>query len=178
MSKLKSSNIITYAEIALTVIFAGIGFAYLGKSLIEPWKVIVPCVVLRFMCAALLMREKIAGNVLRLVLLGVFASSAWFLLSLALNYHIPRKGELHDEIATVEQRYTKTRHRTKRVGRRVTAQGEPYKVYYIVLRLSDGKTKDMEVTHSTYRHFSKGDTLTVTLDRGILNIPVIKSQII
>lgn len=123
------------------------------------------------------MREKINGNILKYLLHSVFASSVCLVVCMALNYHIPRKGELHDETAVVERRYTKTRHRTKRVGRRVTAQGEPYKVYYIVLQFNDGKTKDMEVAYSIYRRYTKGDSVPLTLDRGILNIPVIRSGI-
>lgn len=177
MGKLKTSNVLLYSEIALTVIFTGIGFFYLGRSLVDVWKVIVPCVGMGFLCVAFFMRENIRADILRFILHGLFASAVCLVLSLAANYHISREGELHDEIATVQQRFTKTRHRTKRVGRRVVAQGEPYKVYYVKLRFAEGTVKDFEVPLSTYRRYSKHDTLTVTLDRGILNIPVLRSSL-
>ncbi len=177
MGKLKTSNVLLYSEIALTVILTGIGFFYLGRSLVSAWKVIVPCVAVGFLCAAFFMRENIRADILRFILHGLFAAAVCFVVSLAANYHIPRKGELHDEIASVDQRFTKTRHRTKRVGRRVVAQGEPYKVYYVKLRFADGTTKDFEVPLSTYRRYSRLDTLTVILDRGILNIPVLRTSL-
>ena len=72
--------------------------------------------------------------------------------------------------------FSKTRHRTRRVGRNRMAPGEPYKVYYLDLRLPDGRLKEMSATLGQYNRRHKGDTVALPVERGLFGVPVIKRR--
>lgn len=84
----------------------------------------------------------------------------------------------HIEQVTVTHRHTETRHRTKRVGRRHTTQGEPYNVYYIVLTFSNGKRKEQQVTLRQYNRLRTGSRLNIVVENGLLNVPVMKGGLL
>lgn len=92
----------------------------------------------------------------------------------ALNYYCADPATAHEEQAVVARRYTKTRHRTERVGRRGYRQGAPYKVYFIELDFPGGRSKDMELSRSQYVSRHKGDTVTLSLREGLLGLTVIR----
>ena len=77
---------------------------------------------------------------------------------------------------TVESKYTKTRHRSRRLGRNRYAQGEAYKVYYIGVGLPDGRIKEMSATLKEYNRVRRGDTLAFPVERGFFGVPVIKRR--
>lgn len=51
--------------------------------------------------------------------------------------------------------------------------GEPYYVYDLNLRFSDGRTKSIRVEAAQYNRTRTGATLTLPMERGLLGWPVI-----
>lgn len=51
--------------------------------------------------------------------------------------------------------------------------GEPYYVYDLNLRFSDGRTKSIRVDAARYNRTRTGATLTLPMERGLLGWPVI-----
>lgn len=90
------------------------------------------------------------------------------------NYAFADSTTLHKETVVVERRYSETRHRTKRISRRVYGRGEPYKVYYIDVRfVGSGKTKAISLKNDLFRRIHTGDTLSLDTEAGLLGFPVI-----
>ena len=102
------------------------------------------------------------------VLLLVFYGSNWLGAS---------SDNIHSEQVTVESKYYKQRHRTRRVGRRYVANGEPYKVYYATVVFPDGFRKEVGLTYSRYRTIRKNQQLTVEVTTGLWGVRVLKSRI-
>lgn len=93
---------------------------------------------------------------------------------------IPVEGE-------IVRRYTKTRHKSHRVGRRYSSTGAPYKVYYVEIHLQEfpaddspgntpfaGKTIEENIPVGLYTRLRTGDTVTIPTSRGLLGLPVRK----
>lgn len=95
-------------------------------------------------------------------------------LLLGCNYFFADEDTLHTENVTVERKYYKTRHRSRRVGRRYTTNGEPYKVYYMEIRFSDGRLKEQSLSFDEYRKTKKGKNLEIPVEKGLFGINVIK----
>lgn len=93
--------------------------------------------------------------------------------TLCVNYFGADKSSVHQQPAVVERVYYKTRHRTKRVGRRTISTGETYKVWYVDLKINSLCTKQFSVTHTQWRRYHAGDTLRIDVERGALGLPVI-----
>jgi hypothetical protein len=79
----------------------------------------------------------------------------------------------YDADAVVVEKYTKMRQPVQRSGRRTYTHGRPYRVYFITLRLSDGRVKDRELSRKKYSRVHAGDTLTLRLEKGLWGIPVV-----
>ena len=108
----------------------------------------------------------------RLIVLVVFTGiiTAGFY---SVNFWMSRESTSHKEQAVVVKKYRKTRHRSRRVGRRYV-QGEPYNVYYIDLRYSSGEVKPRQVKIEKYNRIKTGDTITVGVEMGAFGFPIIK----
>lgn len=92
---------------------------------------------------------------------------------LAINYYGASKESTHTEKATVENRYTEQRHRTRRISRRIyTNSGEAYTVYFMVIRLDDGRSKTIQIDNRRYRQIRVGATVSLPVSRGLLGMPV------
>lgn len=93
------------------------------------------------------------------------------------NYVGADRNTFHTEQALVERKYTKTRHRTRRVNRRTTARGEPYKVYFAQLRLADDRVTDLEMSREQYGRLRSGNMVEMTVARGLFGVPVIRRDV-
>lgn len=90
------------------------------------------------------------------------------------NYFINASG--HPEAgqkAAVTRVYRKQQHRTRRVGRRFSARGEPYWVYRMDVRFDDGYVKTLSIQPDVYNRVSRGDSIVVPVRRGCLGLRII-----
>lgn len=153
-------------------------FVFYDFSIVNPWLVAGPAVIVALATAYPVgralrsltdIRHVWLNAVLYVVAFVIFASCA----ILGLNYILADTGSFPYENAVAERVYTKTRHKTVRTGRRSYSSGPPYKVYFLDLRLPDGRLKDIEVKHAVYKDVSKGDTVKIRVGKGPLRITVI-----
>lgn len=93
--------------------------------------------------------------------------------TLCVNYFGADEQTSHRQPAVVERVYSKTRHRTKRVGRRTITTGQTYKVWYADLKVSPICTKQLSLTHSQSQKMHAGDTIGIEVCCGALGLPVI-----
>lgn len=96
-------------------------------------------------------------------------------LFFGINYLGADTAESHEETVTVERKYRKEHHRTRRVGRRyVRETGNPWYDYHIDVRLENGQEKSLTVPVRRYSRLRTGSSITITLSPGLLGLPVIK----
>lgn len=108
----------------------------------------------------------------RLIVLVVFTGiiTAGFY---SINFWMADDSSSHKEKAVVERKYTETRHKSRRVGRRYV-QGEEYKVYYLDLKYPGGQVKPRQVKLEKYNRTKTGDTISMGIQMGAFGFPVIK----
>ena len=112
----------------------------------------------------------------RKIIIGGIIAVLLFIAIFGLHYYVEEQSTPEQLKATVTKKYTKTRHRTRRINRRVYTNGEPYQVYYFELELEDGTTKDIEVNVQKYSRTRYGSKIDVTRRKGLFGIPVIRIE--
>ncbi len=96
-------------------------------------------------------------------------------MMLGVNYAFADNDSTHTEDAVITQLFKKNHQRYRRTGRgRMIATGETYKSYHIVFAMSDGRTKEQQLTARQYSGLHVGDTYRVNVSDGFLGFPVIK----
>ena len=92
---------------------------------------------------------------------------------LAGNYYWADPASEKQEEVVVQNKYPKTRQKTRRVGRgRYVADGKR-KEYYLDVVFADGTKKTLHVSLSAYNKTSVGKTKVLTLQKGFFGLPVI-----
>ena len=118
-------------------------------------------------------------------------------IALTINYFTADFDSAEPTKAIVCRKYQQTRHRTRRSGRHSYERGEPYQVYNLDLRLlptlSEAESESqsststeqypsseqysrivkIETSRTNYSKFHKGDTVTVSIAKGFLRLPVV-----
>lgn len=92
----------------------------------------------------------------------------------SLNYWLAEESSDTVVTAAVTARYSETRHYTRRLGRRLSARGNPYKVYFVRLALPGGREKDFRVDAGQYNRLRNAAEVDLTVEEGFLFMPVVK----
>ncbi|MEZ3597585.1 MAG: hypothetical protein K1V81_00670 [Paramuribaculum sp.] len=180
-TKFSRTTAVMVATVILTLIIAGATAYFYGRSLVSFTGSVVPCIAVGFAASYFLIGigRRLSGSdsfIANYLFQGAFLSAVACFIFLGGNYTFGSYNT-HKEEAVVERLYTKTEHRTKRVGRRYVRTGEPYKVYYIELSFGNGKKKSIRLGQKGFCGHKKGEKLDLELAEGIFGIPVIKSGI-
>ena len=169
--------------IVILVCIAGLGMASVifGETLVEWWIPVVLCLSVSAAAAVPLGRRMkyLTTSSNRYVnfaaaLVMVFSVVAGGLFTL--NYYGSDRNSRSEVKAEVARKYRKTRHRSRRVSRRVYTQGEKYYVYYFELALPGGRRKELHVDTKQYHRTREGAVLTLEVEKGLFGVPVIKEH--
>lgn len=172
-------------SVPLLMLLGGYIIWLLEASLVNPWIIITCAAAVALISGIALSRmwQKLLSfnNIyLCFAINAVVMTGIVTALILSLNYFTAAAKTHHIEKGTVERVFTKTRHTSRRVSRRVYVQGQPYKVYFIEIKLYDDEhdasqplVKEIEVKYATYRKTRKNDTIEIETSKGILGIPVL-----
>lgn len=105
------------------------------------------------------------------------AGTGIFLCGLLLANMLGADTQSRDYIdATVAQKVRKTKHHTKRVGRRTYTTGREYYVFEATLQLPDGRSATVSVPLDVYNRLQKGHTVGVKVANGALGWDVIDTH--
>lgn len=91
------------------------------------------------------------------------------------NYALADDTTCHEEETVLVRKYRETRHHSKRVSRTHYVRGDPYYVYYMEVRFSNGRTRDIQIPMNKYIRLKKGQNLRLPVARGFWNVPVIRT---
>lgn len=163
--------------ITITFLLYAVAWVLWMNTLVEGWIPITICSVLAILSGLIFWKiwTKVTGNDkfwINFICQLVFAEGLFFCAFFGVNRLFADDSNVWKERVVVEKKYMKERHRTQRVGRRTYTTGSKYYEYYYDVKFSDGKIKTMPATLRQYNHIRTGDSLTVNVEKGFLNIPV------
>ena len=92
---------------------------------------------------------------------------------LAGNYYWVDPASEKQEEVVVQNKYQKTRQKTRRVGRGRYVADETRKEYYLEVVFADGMKKNLHVSLSAYNKTSVGKTKVLALQKGFFGLSVI-----
>lgn len=177
MKKSTRLKIIIILLCSLTVIFYSVSLALYEKTIVNPYILLSIAGFLSVISGVTMWRfwRRITDkeNFLINYMCHVVFSFGFLLFSyLTINIIFKNESEEYREGAEVENVYSKTRYKTKRVGRRYV-RGDEYKAYFMKINLKDDVSKEIQITLAKTRHLHKGDSVNVVLCPGFLGSPVI-----
>jgi len=171
-------NIVTALIVTLAVSGIGTCLALRTLTLVDTWIVAAIAVCAAFPLTAALTRNSNLFNFskksLRLAIWQIIVTSLLCGAFYGVNYAGADEDHTTTADATVERRYYKERQRTRRVGRgRYVATGEKYKLHYADIRIADGHLETIQLTQSQTNSIRNGQTLEVSIAKGLLGVPVV-----
>ncbi len=159
-------NVKIWGAVLVGLALVGWGVCLLDRTLVEWWRPVA------WAAGGAIVAGAVGGRRRLMVMTVTAVVLFWGLL--ALNYYESDLASEHTERVTVLCKYSKERHRTRRVRNRVVSTGEKYYVYYLSMQFADGRIKDRQVPLSRYNRVRQGSELELTMARGLLDWPVIK----
>ena len=175
-------RIIGMITVALTVIMLyGLSMALLSMTIVDLWKIAAISMGIAFATGISMFskwhrlthcRYK-AINFLCHVVATTAISTA---IILSANYFLRDEELTRTETAPVERIYTETRYHRKRISRKVYTRGEPYKVYFMEVRLPDGTSKNLQISLQSYNRLKAQKTRTTILKMtpGALGMTIVR----
>lgn len=168
--------------ILILVVFAalGLGVAIGKNTFINPWYPAAGAAALGAISATTLWRlwPRLTGTGkvwINFLCQTVTAASILYGAFYTLNFACADPATLHTEKAVVARKYSKTHYRTRRISRRVYGRGAPYQVYHADVEFSSGRRHTLTLKPARYIKIHKGDTIGISLARGLFGIPVVKN---
>lgn len=192
MLKNKSSRwrIFKIITVALTVIiFYGISFALFGMTLVRPVWIICESAALAAVATVLLRKrwdflvgcDSLAVNLICHILAftGLFMA-----LILGVNYFGRNKSQSVPVHAEVVKVYSETHYRQKRVARNRYTRSEPYSLYFMDVRLPDGRQRKRAISLQQYNRYAavshtrhnRPDSIGLRLTPGALGMMIIEKS--
>lgn len=107
----------------------------------------------------------------------VLVVSGFLLLAVVLlNRYGASENASYKENAIVTRVYREKHYRTKRVSRRVYTRGAPYYIYMTDVELADGRFASFSIPKKRYDQLNRGDTIGVTLSKGLFRWDTIEKD--
>lgn len=106
----------------------------------------------------------------------VCAGTLGYALFLSANYGLADSSSAHQEEVIVQQKFQKTHKKTRRVRKRTYVADGVRIEYYLLVTFKNGMEKNLPVPLSVYNKTRAGGTKTLTLQRGLFGLPVIKRK--
>lgn len=91
-----------------------------------------------------------------------------------LNFYLSSRTSARSVEAVIAGKHSEERHRSRRAGRRYTASGEKYYEYYLDVLMPDSTRRKIKVSASGYVNTRSGSPATLTIERGLFGMDVIK----
>lgn len=177
---MKKKNIICIIVLALVgLAMAGMATVLQHSTLIVWWKPVLICLTLS--CALGLPLKRLVGtllniksNVTNYIIGSIFALAVTTGAFYSINYYYSDASTEEKCKARIVGKYSRERHRSRRVGRGHYVRGEKYMVYYMVIELPDGRQKEASITAGEYARTKVGQNIELSVETGFFEIPVIK----
>ena len=171
-------KIAIYLSAIVVILLAGGCYAYMERTMVEPWKPIAVGATMGIILTVIVMKYKpeAVDSFLKKLLAWIAGATVSLFLLLCINFHCGPADTQHTETITVERKYHEKRYRTQRVRKNVTRRGQPYNVYFIDARFNNGWVKKFGVTLSRYNAIKQGETLKIDMRQGLFGLPVITSR--
>lgn len=167
--------------LVFSFIILGLGLAIYSDTITQWWLPVIPAAMVALGTAPMLTHRwkrltDIDSTIVNLLCQIFVFGSITYSLFLGVNYWCADPETIVEEKAEVVDKYQKTHTRYRRVSRRSRVPDGHYYTYHLLLRLNDGREKEVEVPFNTYRRTRNGGHRTITLEKGFFGLTVIKKQ--
>lgn len=192
MTKMGTSGWRMFGVVAVSmvvIIFYGIAIALFGMTLIGPVWIIGASIIFAAVTAFVFWRKwrmitGTHGAFINVICHLVATAGLFMAFILGVNYFGRDTSESVNVRAEIVKVYSETRHRTKRIARNRYTRGEPYQVYFMDVRLPDGRERKRSISlrrynlfaWSSYRHRERPDSVDLLLTKGALGMAVIERE--
>lgn len=103
-------------------------------------------------------------------------------LILGVNYFCRDKSDSETVRVEITRIYSETHYRMKRVARNRYTRGEPYRMYYMDVRLPDGRERKRSISLQRYNRYARSshmrqtrpDSVNLTLTSGALGMTILE----
>lgn len=177
----KGNIIIMIILTTAIILLLGLASVLQRNTIIDWWIPTGACALLALPCGYLI--KGLIGKLTHFekpiwnILAGAMLSFAIIIgLLYSLNYYKSDLASEYKYSAEVVNKYSRENYRVQRVSRNRVRRGEKYWVYYICIRLEDGRIKKMEVPVSEYLKIRVGTHIPLQMQTGFFGIPVIKNM--
>lgn len=177
--------------VVAVIVFYGLAVTLMPMTLVNPAWIISGSVALAALTAvpfwqkweAITRTRNIAVNV---VCQLVAATGMFIAVILGVNYFARDISDSAVVRAEIVKVYTETRYRSKRVARNRYTRGEPYTVYFMDVRLPDGRVCKRSLSRESYNRYfgrvgrsrrERPDSIDLRLTPGALSMTVIEPAI-
>lgn len=174
-------RIITAIIVALlAIIMAGMA-SVLHRNTIVDWRWSVLIALVASAAAAFNLKDMmrrlsaIASPAVNYLLSTAFLFCVGIGAFYTINYYGSHSDTGTTVAAEVCRKYKEEHYRTRRLSRGRTVRGSKYYVYYMEVRLPDGRLKPISISAGQYSRLRKGCSIPLTVERGFFGLPVIKN---
>lgn len=190
MTKKITSGWRTFSIITVSlavIIFYGAAVTLLGMTIVRPVWIIGVSLVLAAVSAIVFLKKwetlTLTANVVVNILCHIVAATGLFMaVILGVNYFGRHSSDTDTVRAEVVKVYSETHYRSKRVARNRYIRGEPYQVYYMDVRLPDGKVRQRSISLNCYNryartshlHRERADSVDLMMTPGALGMTIIE----
>lgn len=190
MTKKKTSGWRTFSIITVSlavIIFYGVAVTLFAMTLVKPVLIIGVSIVLAAVSAIVFWQKwgilTHTANIVVNILCHIVAVTGLFMaVILSVNYFSRYSSETVTVRAEVVKVYSETRYRSKRVARNRYIRGEPYQVYFMDVRLHDGRVRQRSISLKRYNRYARtshlrrkhADSVEIMLTPGALGMTIIE----
>lgn len=190
MSKRKTSGwrIFGIITVSLVVIGSyGLALALLGMTLVRPVWIVGPSFLFAVL-TAFVFRQKwkwLTGTdniAINAICHTIAAAGLFMAVILGANYLGRNTSESEAVRGEIIKVFSETRYRSKRVARNRYTRGEPYQVYFMIVRLPDGRECKRPISLQRYNRYVRSnrlrrerpDSVDLHLTPGALGMTIIE----
>ena len=178
----KWSTVLLVIILLLSFVMLAFGFANYGDTITQWWIPVIPAAMVAFGTAPMIYHRwirltDIDSKIVNFIChIFVFGAITYFLF-LGVNYWCADPQTIVEEQVEVVDKYQKSHTKYRRVSRNRRVPDGHYNTYHLLLKLHDGREKEIEVPFSTYRSTRNGGHRNLTLEKGFFGLTIIKRQV-
>lgn len=190
MAKQKTSGWRIFGIITVllaVIVFYGVAVALFGMTLVRPLWIVTASVIFAVATAIPLSKRwavltGTSKGIVNALCHIVAVTGLCMVVILGVNYFARDTNEAVTVRAEVLRVYSETRYRSRRVARNRYTRGEPYRVYYMDVRLPDGRERQRSISMQQYNRYARTghirsqrpDSIDLRLTPGALGLTVIE----
>lgn len=176
----KISYVILFVLLFAAFIMLPLGMVIYEHTIVEWWIPVTAAAIIAIGTTPMLFRKWATLTNMRYAIINILcnlfvAGSFSYTLFLGVNYWWANDTSATQVETTVVKKFKRAHTKYRRVSRRTRVADGHWYSYHLELELPDGRHKAVEVPFSTYKKTRTNNTRSITVERGLLGMDIIKN---